>query len=154
MKCVRYLPPTLTNRPHVPSPVASVPTPTPTPCRCSSKLSVPLDKLLLFWQGKELTAAYDAKTLLELNLHTGAVRCGAVCCACRHPATSDSCRSDGEGMSLQQSIRVHPPPTLLAPAGFSLTGYDLSVEPDFWPAVVETPEGRRIVTGQAEPSPA
>ena len=36
-----------------------------------SKLGVPLDKLLLFWQDKELTPAYDARTLLELNLHTG-----------------------------------------------------------------------------------
>lgn len=32
---------------------------------------MPLDKLLLFWQGKELTAAYDGRTLLEMNLHTG-----------------------------------------------------------------------------------
>ncbi|PRW44616.1 PXMP2 4 family 2-like [Chlorella sorokiniana] len=37
----------------------------------AAKLGVPLDKLLLFWQTKELTAAYDSKTLLELNLHTG-----------------------------------------------------------------------------------
>lgn len=32
---------------------------------------MPLDKLLLFWQGKELTAAYDGRTLLDLSLHTG-----------------------------------------------------------------------------------
>ncbi|KAI7844793.1 hypothetical protein COHA_001673 [Chlorella ohadii] len=70
----------------------------------AAKLGVPLDKLLLFWQNKELTAADDSKTLLELNLHTG----------------------------------------------FSLSGYDLSVEPDFWPPVIETPEGRRIVTGQQD----
>ncbi|PSC70859.1 ubiquitin [Micractinium conductrix] len=63
-----------------------------------SKLGVPVDKLLLFWQGKELTPAFDKKTLLELNLHTG----------------------------------------------FSLTGYDLTEEPDFWPPVIDTPEGRRI----------
>ena len=37
----------------------------------SKKLSVPLDKLQLFWQDKELTPAYDARTLLEMNLHTG-----------------------------------------------------------------------------------
>lgn len=33
---------------------------------------------------------------------------------------------------------------------FSPQGYDLSVEPDFWPPVVDTPEGRRIVTGQQD----
>ncbi|EFN55313.1 hypothetical protein CHLNCDRAFT_134282 [Chlorella variabilis] len=66
----------------------------------ASKLKVPLDKLLLFWQGKELTAAYDGRTLLDMNLHTG----------------------------------------------FSLQGYDLTEEPDFWPAVIDTPEGRRIST--------
>ncbi|KAI3428657.1 hypothetical protein D9Q98_007480 [Chlorella vulgaris] len=66
----------------------------------ASKLKVPLDKLLLFWQGKELTDAYDSRTLLDLNLHTG----------------------------------------------FSLQGYDLTVEPDYWPAVEDTPEGRRITT--------
>ena len=38
------------------------------PC---SKLNVPLDKLLLFWQGKELTHVHDSRTLLDLNLHTG-----------------------------------------------------------------------------------
>ena len=36
-----------------------------------SKLNVPLDKLLLFWQGKELTHVHDSRTLLDLNLHTG-----------------------------------------------------------------------------------
>jgi hypothetical protein len=36
-----------------------------------SKLNVPLDKLLLFWQGKELTHEHDSRTLLDLNLHTG-----------------------------------------------------------------------------------
>lgn len=33
---------------------------------------------------------------------------------------------------------------------FSPQGYDLSVEPDFWPPVVDTPEGQRIVTGQQD----
>jgi len=32
---------------------------------------VPVDKQLLFWHFKELTDAYNAKTLLDLNLHTG-----------------------------------------------------------------------------------
>lgn len=61
---------------------------------------MPLDKLLLFWQGRELTTAFDARTLLDLSIHTG----------------------------------------------FSLQGYDLTEEPDFWPAVEQTPEGRRITT--------
>ncbi|KAL4428218.1 hypothetical protein ABPG75_002307 [Micractinium tetrahymenae] len=68
----------------------------------SAKLGVPKDKLLLFWQDKELTEAYDSKTLLDLSLHTG----------------------------------------------FSLSGYDLTEEPDYWPPVVETPEGRRVITGE------
>jgi hypothetical protein len=60
---------------------------------------VPADKLQLFWTGRELTPAYDAKTLLEMNLHTG----------------------------------------------FSLHGYDLSEEPDYWPPVRETPAGLEVV---------
>lgn len=35
------------------------------------KTGVPADKQQLFWHHKELTAAYDNKTLLDLNLHTG-----------------------------------------------------------------------------------
>jgi hypothetical protein len=35
------------------------------------KAAVPADKLQLFWTGRELTPAYDPKTLLEMNLHTG-----------------------------------------------------------------------------------
>ena len=37
----------------------------------AGKLGVTADKLLLFWQGRELTPAFDGKTLLDLNLHTG-----------------------------------------------------------------------------------
>ncbi|KAK9868164.1 hypothetical protein WJX84_005084 [Apatococcus fuscideae] len=35
------------------------------------KMGVPVDKQLLFWHNKELTALYDNKTLLDLHLHTG-----------------------------------------------------------------------------------
>lgn len=35
------------------------------------KTGVPADKQQLFWHHKELTAAYDEKTLLDMNLHTG-----------------------------------------------------------------------------------
>ena len=37
----------------------------------AKKTSLSLDKLLLFWHGKELTAAFDGRSLLEMNLHTG-----------------------------------------------------------------------------------
>ena len=36
------------------------------------KLSIPVDKQQLFWQNKELTAAREGTTLLDLGLHTGA----------------------------------------------------------------------------------
>lgn len=36
-----------------------------------TKLGVPVEKQLLFWHDKELTASYDHKTLLDLHLHTG-----------------------------------------------------------------------------------
>ncbi|KAK9828299.1 hypothetical protein WJX74_007779 [Apatococcus lobatus] len=36
-----------------------------------TRMGVPVDKQLLFWHDKELTAAYDTKTLLDLHLHTG-----------------------------------------------------------------------------------
>ena len=42
-----------------------------------------------------------------------------------------------------------PPPSPLLPASLTVPhsqGYDLSEEPDFWPPVVDTPQGRRIVT--------
>lgn len=37
----------------------------------AKKTGCPADKQQLFWQGRELTAADDKKTLLEMNLHTG-----------------------------------------------------------------------------------
>ncbi|DBA99909.1 hypothetical protein WJX77_003242 [Trebouxia sp. C0004] len=37
----------------------------------AKKTGVPADKQQLFWHHKELTAAYDHKTLLEMHLHTG-----------------------------------------------------------------------------------
>ncbi len=37
----------------------------------AKKTGVPVEKQQLFWHGKELTPAYDNKTLLEMNLHTG-----------------------------------------------------------------------------------
>ncbi|KAK9807044.1 hypothetical protein WJX72_011794 [[Myrmecia] bisecta] len=66
----------------------------------ATKTQVPVDKQLLFWHKKELTVAYDSKTLQDMNLHTG----------------------------------------------FSLMGYDLTVEPDYWPPVVQTPDGLLIST--------
>lgn len=33
-----------------------------------------------------------------------------------------------------------------------LQGYDLTVEPDFWPPVEDTPEGRRIILAVAAQS--
>jgi hypothetical protein len=56
---------------------------------------VPPAKLLLFWHGQEVTPAYDSRTLLDMNLHTG----------------------------------------------FSLMGYDLTEEPDFWPPVRKSAGG-------------
>ncbi len=37
----------------------------------AKKTGVPADKQQLFWHQKELTAAHDNKTLLEMHLHTG-----------------------------------------------------------------------------------
>jgi len=37
----------------------------------AKKTGVPADKQQLFWHQKELTAAHDHKTLLEMHLHTG-----------------------------------------------------------------------------------
>jgi len=37
----------------------------------AKKTGVPADKQQLFWHQKELTTAYDHKTLLEMHLHTG-----------------------------------------------------------------------------------
>lgn len=37
----------------------------------AQKTGVPADKQQLFWHQKELTAAHDHKTLLEMHLHTG-----------------------------------------------------------------------------------
>ena len=39
------------------------------------------------------------------------------------------------------------PPAPLPPLDLlRLQGYDLTEEPDFWPPVVDTPQGRRIIT--------
>jgi hypothetical protein len=37
----------------------------------ASRLGVPVEQQQLFWHKKELTEAYDTKTLLEMNMHTG-----------------------------------------------------------------------------------
>ncbi|KAL3138309.1 hypothetical protein ABBQ32_006120 [Trebouxia sp. C0010 RCD-2024] len=37
----------------------------------AKKTGVPADKQQLFWHQKELTPAYDNKTLLDMHLHTG-----------------------------------------------------------------------------------
>ena len=37
----------------------------------AKKTGVPADMQQLFWHQKELTSAYDSKTLLEMHLHTG-----------------------------------------------------------------------------------
>ena len=34
-------------------------------------MGIPVEKQQLFWHKKELTAAYDSKTLLDMNMHTG-----------------------------------------------------------------------------------
>lgn len=37
----------------------------------AQKLGVPIDKQQYFWHRRELTAADESKTLLEMNMHTG-----------------------------------------------------------------------------------
>lgn len=37
----------------------------------AAALGLTVDKLQLFWQGRELTGMYDSRTLLDMNLHTG-----------------------------------------------------------------------------------
>ena len=37
----------------------------------AKKTGVPADKQQLFWHQKELTAAHDHRTLLDMHLHTG-----------------------------------------------------------------------------------
>ena len=48
----------------------------------AKKTGVPVDKQQLFWHQRELTSAYDAKSLLEMHLHTGFSLRGydMVCC--------------------------------------------------------------------------
>ena len=72
--------------------------------RAASKLGVSGDKLELYFQGRELVPNLDdAKTLLEMGLHTG----------------------------------------------FGLQGYDLSVEPAYWPPVRQTAHGK-VVCGPGQ----
>jgi len=67
--------------------------------KAEKKCGVPVDKMQLFWHGKEMIDDIFAdKTLLDLNLHTG----------------------------------------------FSLNGYDLREEPDYWPPVEKTEKGLQI----------
>ena len=35
------------------------------------ELGVPTEHQLLFWHGKELTAAFHASTLMDMSMHTG-----------------------------------------------------------------------------------
>ena len=37
----------------------------------AAKMDIPVSQQQLFWHKKELTAAYDTKTLLDMNMHTG-----------------------------------------------------------------------------------
>jgi hypothetical protein len=37
----------------------------------AAKMGIPVDQQQYFWHKKELTAAYDDKTLLDMNMHTG-----------------------------------------------------------------------------------
>jgi hypothetical protein len=37
----------------------------------SAQMGIPAEQQQLFWHKKELTAAYDERTLLDMNMHTG-----------------------------------------------------------------------------------
>jgi len=37
----------------------------------AAKMGIPVEQQQLFWHKKELTTAYDDKTLLDMNMHTG-----------------------------------------------------------------------------------
>lgn len=37
----------------------------------AAKMGIPVAQQQLFWHKRELTAAYDEKTLLDMNMHTG-----------------------------------------------------------------------------------
>lgn len=50
----------------------------------AKRTGVPADKQQLFWHQNELTSAYDAKTLLEMHLHTGFSLRGYDMVCCRH----------------------------------------------------------------------
>lgn len=66
----------------------------------AKKAGLDLDKLQLFWHGREMkTEEFDGKTLLDMDLHTG----------------------------------------------FSLMGYDLTEEPDYWPPVRQTEAGLEVI---------
>lgn len=66
----------------------------------AKKAGLELDKLQLFWHGKEMKPEdFDQKTLLDMDLHTG----------------------------------------------FSLMGYDLNEEPDYWPPVRKTEAGLEVI---------
>ena len=70
----------------------------------AGKFGVPADKLLLFWQGKELTPAFDSKTLLDLNLHTG---------GCGHPLWLPE-EQQAPKPCTETSPPTHPPLSLQA----------------------------------------
>lgn len=133
------------------------------PC-LSHQCADPASAHLLSWtfvpsQDKELTEAYDSKTLLDLNLHTGFSL--SVSAAPRSPVRSSLIRSDASPCPLpcpqrmcptarrNSSLagRAHPSHSHPCAIPYPRQGYDLTEEPDYWPPVVETPEGRRIVSG-------
>lgn len=128
----------------------------------AQKSGVPVEKQQLFWHSKELTATYDTKTLLEMNLHTGFSLTPG------YDLVGGSCRDDfylacstiaGGLRQLyfhSRSWRPFPGQTssVSSRAGPVLWGHVQPAcwlhivqteTPDYWPPVEQTPEGLRIV---------
>lgn len=109
--------------------LACMPAPAHSPALCPP----PLPRQL-FWNNKELTAAYDSKTLLDLNLHTGfsltvstwvdqgrtlgpyAFRSRM----CRSAGVLMDCRLRHTGCNIPVSHPRHPPPRVFLPVSAGL----------------------------------
>lgn len=99
--------------------------------KAAVKAGINEDKLQLFWHNKELTPEFNTRTLLEMNLHTGFSLMGEAC----------------EVLALTRyTLDKHPAYEECQQHNYPATGYDLSVEPVYFPPVKKTPHGLEIMT--------
>lgn len=132
------------------------------------KTGIPIEMQQLFWHHKELTPAFNDKTLLDMNLHTGFSLNGydlvRACGKCARQLTwlgSNGCRHcprqlmlcccphviEADATSLHSSCLLpyigHPMHALLTDQFV----YAQTEEPDYWPPVKQTAEGLVMLIG-------